>query len=79
MIERDIARAELYLADEVFLTGTAAELVPVREIDDHAIGAGRPGEITRVLQDAFQDALTGATSATSSGSTSSRSPERASA
>jgi len=34
VIERDIARAELYLADEVFLTGTAAELVPVREIDD---------------------------------------------
>ena len=43
VVERDIARAELYLADEVFLTGTAAELVPVREIDDHAIGAGRPG------------------------------------
>ena len=43
-------RAELYLADEVFMTGTAAELVPVREIDDHAIGAGEPGEITRVLQ-----------------------------
>ena len=59
VIERDIARAELYLADEVFLTGTAAELVPVREIDDHAIGAGRPGEITRVLQGAFQDALYG--------------------
>src|SRR6202521_2155221 len=59
VIERDIARAELYLADEVFLTGTAAELVPVREIDDHAIGDGRPGEITRVLQDAFQDVLYG--------------------
>ena len=54
VLERDIARAELYLADEVFLTGTAAELVPVREIDDHAIGTGRPGEITRALQDAFQ-------------------------
>ena len=38
VVERDIARAELYLADEVFLTGTAAELVPVREIDDHALG-----------------------------------------
>jgi branched-chain amino acid aminotransferase len=59
VLERDIARAELYLADEVFLTGTAAELVPVREIDDHAIGDGRPGEITRVLQDAFQDVLYG--------------------
>ena len=40
VVERDLARAELYLADEVFLSGTAAELVPVREIDDHTIGAG---------------------------------------
>ncbi len=55
--ERDIARAELYLADEIFLTGTAAELVPVREIDDHAIG--EPGEITRVIQAKFEDALYG--------------------
>jgi len=60
-LERDIARAELYHADEVFLTGTAAELVPVREIDDQAIGAGKPGEITRVLQHAFDDALHGRT------------------
>jgi branched-chain amino acid aminotransferase len=59
VIERDLARAELYLADEVFLTGTAAELVPVREVDDHAIGSGEPGEITRVLQGAFEDALHG--------------------
>ena len=61
LVERDISRAELYLADEVFLTGTAAELVPVREVDDHAIGTGRPGEITRTLQKAFQDALYGRT------------------
>jgi branched-chain amino acid aminotransferase len=59
VLERDITRAELYLADEVFLTGTAAELVPVREIDDHAIGSGGPGEITRVLQDALQEVLYG--------------------
>jgi len=59
VLERDIARAELYLADEVFLTGTAAELVPVRELDDHAIGEGRPGPITRGLQSAFTDALHG--------------------
>jgi branched-chain amino acid aminotransferase len=58
-VERDIARAELYMADEVFLTGTAAELVPVREVDDHAIGDGKPGEITLVLQRAFDDALHG--------------------
>ncbi len=55
--ERDVARAELYLADEVFFTGTAAELVPVREIDDHPLGA--PGEITRHVQDKFEDALHG--------------------
>jgi branched-chain amino acid aminotransferase len=59
VIERDLSRAELYLADEVFLTGTAAELVPVREVDDHTIGDGRPGELTRVLQKAFEDALLG--------------------
>ncbi|HEX8754452.1 MAG TPA: branched-chain amino acid transaminase [Solirubrobacterales bacterium] len=55
--ERAIARAELYLADEVFLTGTAAELVPVREIDDHSLG--QPGEITKVIQAKFEDALHG--------------------
>jgi branched-chain amino acid aminotransferase len=59
LVERDLARAELYLADEVFLTGTAAELVPVREIDDHAIGAGEPGPVTRRLQGTFDDALHG--------------------
>ena len=59
MIERDLARAELYLADEVFLTGTAAELVPVREIDDHTIGSGEPGPVTRELQRVFDDALHG--------------------
>ena len=61
LIERDMTRAELYLADEVYLTGTAAELVPVREIDDHAIGTGRPGEITLAVQQAFEDALHGRT------------------
>ena len=61
VIERNIARAELYMADEVFMTGTAAELVPVREVDDHAIGAGEPGEITRAIQATFEDALHGRT------------------
>jgi branched-chain amino acid aminotransferase len=57
VVERDIARSELYLADEVFLCGTAAELVPVREIDDHEIG--EPGELTRLIQAKFDDALHG--------------------
>ena len=59
--ERDIARAELYLAQEIYVTGTAAELVPVREVDDHTIGTGRPGEITLAVQSAFDDALHGRT------------------
>jgi branched-chain amino acid aminotransferase len=58
-VERDLARAELILADEVFMSGTAAELVPVREIDDHVIGSGEPGPITRELQRVFDDALHG--------------------
>jgi branched-chain amino acid aminotransferase len=59
IVERDLARAELYLADEVFLSGTADELVPVREIDDHQIGSGEPGPITREIQRVFDDALHG--------------------
>lgn len=57
--ERNLARAEMYLADEVFLTGTAAELTPVREIDDHPIGAGDPGPVTRHVQQVFDDVLHG--------------------
>ena len=59
VIERDLARAELTLADEVFFSGTAAELVPVREIDDHQIGEGTPGPVTRELQRVHDDALHG--------------------
>jgi len=57
VVEREIARAELYIADEVFLCGTAAELVPVREIDGHDLG--EPGEATRLIQTKFEDALHG--------------------
>jgi branched-chain amino acid aminotransferase len=57
VVERDLTRSELYLAEEVFLVGTAAELVPVREVDDHDLG--EPGEITRVVQAKFEDALHG--------------------
>lgn len=51
VVERDIPRAELYFADEVFVTGTAAEVCPINEIDDHPLGP--PGPITRQLQDRF--------------------------
>ena len=57
VVERDISRSELYVAEEAFLVGTAAELVPVREIDDRDLG--EPGEITRVLAAKYDDALHG--------------------
>ena len=59
VVERDIARGELYLADEIFMTGTAAELTPLREVDDRPVGTGEPGEITRAVQREFEDALHG--------------------
>ncbi len=56
--ERDISRDELFEAEEVFFTGTAAELCPVREIDDHVVSDGR-GEIAGVLQSKYDDAVHG--------------------
>lgn len=55
--ERPIPREALYTADEVFFTGTAAELTPVRSIDHITIGTGKAGEITKVLQKRFMDIL----------------------
>jgi len=57
--ERAITRDELYTADEVFLTGTAAELTPIREIDRREIGAGARGPIASTLQKAFFDVVSG--------------------
>jgi len=57
--ERAITRDELYTADEVFLTGTAAELTPIREIDRRTIGAGSRGPIAATLQKAFFDVVSG--------------------
>jgi len=51
--ERDLPREALYSADEVFMTGTAAEITPIRSVDRKSIGEGKPGPITRALQDAF--------------------------
>ena len=53
------SRDELYLADEAFLTGTAAEVTPIREVDGRIIGAGKPGPITLKLQAAFFDVVKG--------------------
>ncbi len=57
--ERRITRDEVYIADEVFLTGTAAEVMPVGEVDRRMIGAGKPGALTRRLQDMYQAQVRG--------------------
>jgi len=57
--EEFFARDALYVADEAFMTGTAAEVTPVVELDDRKIGAGTPGPVTRKVQEVFQGALHG--------------------
>lgn len=57
--QQRFTRDELYIADEVFLTGTAAEITPVREIDFRQIGTGKPGEITKELQTTYFDIIRG--------------------
>jgi branched-chain amino acid aminotransferase len=57
--EAPMTRDELYVADEIFLTGTAAEVTPVREVDHRQIGPGKRGPITKTLQDAFFDVVAG--------------------
>jgi branched-chain amino acid aminotransferase len=59
--ERDLPREALYTADEIFMTGTAAEITPVRSVDRKEVGAGRPGPITRSLQKAFFGLFDGTT------------------
>jgi branched-chain amino acid aminotransferase len=60
VVEGRLTRDQLWLADEVFFTGTAAEVTPVREIDDRAVGAGVVGPITRRLQARFFEIVRGA-------------------
>jgi branched-chain amino acid aminotransferase len=52
-VEKSLQRHDLYIADECFLTGTAAEVVPVTRIDGRSIGTGTPGQFTRRLMEAF--------------------------
>jgi branched-chain amino acid aminotransferase len=54
VVERDITVVELYTADEVFVTGTAAEVMPVTVISGRPIGEGRPGPVTRRLMEEFK-------------------------
>ena len=57
--ERLITRDDLYVADEIFLTGTAAEVTPIREVDHRAIGNGSRGPVTKALQEAYFDVVAG--------------------
>jgi branched-chain amino acid aminotransferase len=59
VVEERFSRDELYIADEAFFTGTAAELTPVREVDDRTIGGGSRGPITAEIQQAFFDVVKG--------------------
>ena len=59
VIEKRITRDEIYCADEAFFTGTAAEVTPIRELDNRIIGAGKRGPITAQLQNLFFDCVKG--------------------
>ena len=54
-IERDIARSELIISDEIFLTGTAAEIIPIISMDSKKIGNGKPGDITKKMMQEYTD------------------------
>ncbi len=59
VIERNMTRDELYIADEIFMCGTAAEVTPVREVDLRRVGDGKPGPITREVQSTYLAAVRG--------------------
>jgi len=59
VVEERFTRDELYISDEAFLTGTAAEVTPIREIDNRSIGNGTPGRITKTIQETFFDIVKG--------------------
>ena len=59
VIESLVSRDQLYIADEVFVCGTAAECIGLREIDFRTIGSGKTGPVTRAIQQVYQDAVHG--------------------
>ncbi len=59
ILEERFTRDELYIADEAFFSGTAAEITPIREVDNRTIGTGKPGPVTKQLQVAFFDIVHG--------------------
>jgi branched-chain amino acid aminotransferase len=58
-VERRITRDELYICDEAFFTGTAAEVTPIREVDNRPVGSGTRGPITAKLQKLYLDVVQG--------------------
>jgi branched-chain amino acid aminotransferase len=59
VVEHSLVRTDLYQADEAFFTGTAAEIVPIAEVDDRVVGAGGRGPITKEIQALFHRATIG--------------------
>ena len=59
VVEQSLSRSDLYLADEAFFTGTAAEIVPLVEVDDRKLGTGRPGDVARGIIQTFHQATRG--------------------
>ena len=59
VVERELTRSDLYNADEMFFSGTAAEVTPIREVDARPVGTGSPGPVTKRAQELFKDTVTG--------------------
>ncbi len=59
VVEREVDRTELYIADELFLCGTGSEMIPVRSIDEYTVGDGNPGPITRQIVDLYEKVVRG--------------------
>ena len=61
VVERDLPREYLYLCDELFMCGTAAEITPIRSVDGREVGDGKPGPLTKKMQDLFFGLFSGTT------------------
>ena len=61
VVERDLPREYLYLCDELFMCGTAAEITPIRSVDGRQVGTGKPGPVTRRMQELFFGLFNGKT------------------
>lgn len=59
VIEQTFTRDDMYIADEIFFCGTAAEVTPVREVDDRRVGTGKPGPVTKAIQERYFDVVRG--------------------